>query len=158
MATVLVTCSCGWQISSFIIVVGALALTGHSGAVRAAEIQSERGAVEQCGAHSEAGMPECLAKMSYESSTALKHAEAQAIAALSKWDEDAKYVNLAKEKLKASSKAYERYRDAQCAFASSLGGGAIGNALEMRRLSCLVGMNARRIKQLDADSSTLPAR
>ena len=119
------------QISNLIIVVGALALPGHSGAVRATEIQSERGALEQCGAHSEAGMRECLAKMSHESSTALKRAEAQAIAALSKWDEDAKYVNLAKEKLRASSKAYEQYRDAQCAFASSLGGGAIGYALEM---------------------------
>lgn len=146
------------QISNLIIVVGALALTGHSGAVWAAEIQSERGALEQCGAHSEAGMRECLAKMSYESSTALKRAEAQAIAALSKWDEDAKYVSIAKEKLKASSKAYEQYRDAQCAFASSLGGGAIGNALEMRRLSCLVGLNAARTKQLSTDSSTLPAR
>jgi uncharacterized protein YecT (DUF1311 family) len=146
------------QISNFIIVVGALALAGHSGAVWAAEIQSERGAVEQCGAHSEAGMRKCLAKMSYESSTALKHAEAQAIAALSKWDEDAKYVNLAKEKLRASSKAYEQYRDAQCAFASSLGGGAIGNALELRRLSCLVGLNAGRTEQLKTDASPLPAK
>ncbi len=146
------------QISNFIIVVGALALQGYSGALWPTEIRSEPGALEQCGAHSEAGMRECLAKMSYETSTALKRAEAQAIAALSKWDEDAKYVNLAKEKLRASGKAYEQYRDAQCAFASSLGGGAIGNALELRRLSCLVGLNTERTKQLKTDASTLPAK
>lgn len=146
------------QISNLIIVAGALALQGFSGAVCAAEPQSERAALEQCGAYSEAGMRECLAKKSDESITALKRAEAHAIIALSKWDEDAKYVNLAKEKLRASSKAYEQYRDAQCAFASALGGGAIGNALELRRLSCLVGLNAGRAEQLDTQSSTLPAK
>lgn len=50
-------------------------------------------------------------------------------------DEDAKYIGLAKEKLRASSKAHKQYPDAQCAFTSSLGGGAIGNALELRRLA-----------------------
>jgi uncharacterized protein YecT (DUF1311 family) len=136
----------------------ALALSGLSGEVWSAELPSERGALEQCGAYSEAGMRECLAKKSHESTTALKRAEERAIVALSKWDEDAKYVNLAKEKLRASSKAYEQYRDAQCAFATSLGGGAIGNALEMRRLACLVGLNAGRTKQLNIDSSALPTK
>ena len=103
-------------------------------------------------------MRECLAKKSSESNAALKRAEKQAITALSKWDEDAKFINLAKKKLRASSKAYERYRDAQCAFASSLGGGAIGNALEMRRLSCVVGLNNERAKQLAKDASALPSK
>lgn len=48
--------------------------------------------------HSEAGMRVCLAKKFHESAAALKRAEEQAIVALSKRDEDAKYVNLAKEK------------------------------------------------------------
>jgi uncharacterized protein YecT (DUF1311 family) len=146
------------RIANLIVLAGALALQGLPGGVWAAELQSERAALEQCGAYSEAGMRECLAKKSRESTSALKRAEEQAIIALSKWDEDAKYVNLAKEKLRASSKAYEQYRDAQCAFASSLGGGAIGNALELRRLSCLVGMNTGRTKQLNTDSSALPPK
>lgn len=146
------------RISNLIVLAGTLALSGFSGAVRAAELQSERTALEQCGAYSAAGMRECLTKKSHESTTALRRAEEQAIAALSKWDEDAKYVNLAKEKLGASSKAYAHYRDAQCAFASALGGGAIGNALELRRLSCLVGLNAGRTMQLHTDSSALPVK
>jgi uncharacterized protein YecT (DUF1311 family) len=146
------------QILDRILLAGAFALPGLSGGVWAAELQSERAALEQCGAYSEAGMRECLAKKSHESATSLKLAEEQAIAALSKWDEDAKYVNLAREKLRASSKAYEQYRDAQCAFASALGGGAIGNALELRRLSCLVGLNTGRVKQLNTDLAALPAK
>jgi uncharacterized protein YecT (DUF1311 family) len=115
-------------------------------------------AFRQCGADSESGMRECLAKKSQESNTALKRSEQQAMAALSKWDEDARFINLAKEKLRASSKAYGQYRDAQCAFAVSLGGGAIGNALELRRLSCLVGLNIARANQLNANSSELPSK
>lgn len=103
-------------------------------------------------------MRECLAKKSDESNAVLRRAEEQAIAALSKWDEDAKFINLAKNKLRASSKAYERYRDAQCAFAAALGGGAIGNALEMRRLSCLIGLNIERAKQLTSAASALPSQ
>ena len=57
-----------------------------------------------------------------------------------------------------TSKAYAHYRDAQCAFAASLGGGAIGNALELRRLSCLVGLNNGRAKQINTDSSELPPK
>ena len=41
------------QISSFIIVVGALSLQGYSGVVWATEIQSERWSRERCGAHSD---------------------------------------------------------------------------------------------------------
>ena len=100
-----------------------------------------------------AGMWDCLAQKSRESGAALKRAEEQAIAALSKWDENAKFIHLAKEKLRASSKAYERYRDAQCAFAASLVGGAIDNALDMRRLSCLISLNNECAKQLHADAS-----
>lgn len=146
------------QIANIIVLAGALALQVVSAPIWASELESERGALEQCGVYSEAGMRECLAKKSHESAAALKRAEEQAIVALSRWDEDEKYVNVATEKLKASSKAYVHYRDAQCAFETSLGGGAIGNALELRRLSCLVGLNAGRTKQLNTDSSALPAK
>ena len=142
------------RISNLIVLAGALALADFSGKVWATELESEQAALEECGAYSQAGMRECLAKKSDESHAALKRAEEQAIAGLSKWDEDAKFIARAKEKLRASSK----YRDAQCAFATSLGGGAIGNALEMRRLSCLIGLNIERAKQLTNDASTLPSK
>ena len=92
------------------------------------------------------------------SNAALKRAEEQVAAAISKWDEDAKFIDLAKKKLRASNKAYEQYRDAQCAFAYSLGGGAIGNALEMRRLTCRIELDIGRIKQLNTDMSALSTK
>ncbi|SEO19843.1 Protein of unknown function [Duganella sp. CF517] len=145
------------RISNLIVLTGALALPIFSENVWATELESEQAALEECGAYSQAGMRECLAQKSRESGAALRRAEEQAIAALSTWDEDAKFIHLAKQKLRASSKAYERYRDAQCAFAASLGGGAIGNALEMRRLSCQVGLNNARSKQLNTDLAALPS-
>jgi uncharacterized protein YecT (DUF1311 family) len=146
------------QVANLIVLTGALALPTLSGGVWAAEVEGALGALEQCGAFPEAGMRDCLAKKYQESTTALRRAEGQALVALSKWDEDAKYISLAKGKLSASSKAYQLYRDAQCAFAYSLGGGAIGNALELRRLSCLVGLNSERTKQLLAGVSELPSK
>ena len=146
------------RISNLIILACTLGWPYFSNGVRAAELQNERAALEQCGAFSEAGMRECLAKKARESAAGLRRAEERAIAALSRWDEDARFINLAKEKLKASSKAYAHYRDAQCAFAASLGGGAIGNALELRRLSCLVGLNNGRTQQINADASELPPK
>lgn len=146
------------RILNLIVLAVALALPDFSRKIWAAELESEQAALEECGAYSQAGMRECLAKKSSESNAALKRAEKQAIAALSKWDEDAKFINLAKEKLRVSSKAYEQYREAQCAFAASLGGGAIGNALEMRRLSCLIGLNNEHAGQLTKDASALPSK
>jgi len=103
-------------------------------------------------------MRACLEGKSQESATALKQAENNAIDTLSKWDENAKYIFLAKQRLTASSRAYEQYREAQCAFASSTGGGAIGNALELRRLSCLIGLNMRRAEQLRTTMANLPTK
>ena len=53
-----------------------------------------------------------MEKKSNESNVAPGRAEKQAIAGLSEWDEDVKFVDLAKEKLIESSNAYEQYRDA----------------------------------------------
>ncbi|WMD20879.1 lysozyme inhibitor LprI family protein [Achromobacter seleniivolatilans] len=94
------------------------------------------------------GVRECLEKKAAGSEVELKDAEEKAVDVLSKWDEDAKYVNQAKAKLKASNRDFITYRDAQCAFASSLGGGAIGNALAMRRFACVAELNGRRALQL----------
>lgn len=146
------------RISNVIVLLGALALPNFFDKVWAGELQCESTALEECGANSQAGMRECLTKKSRESQAALRRAERQAVAALSKWEEDERFIKLAKAKLIASSKAYEQYRDAQCALAYTLGGGAIGNALELRRLSCLVELNRARTKQLNADLSALPSK
>ena len=91
-------------------------------------------------------MRECLEKEPRVSNAALKRAEEQAAAAISKWDENARFINIAKKKLGASNKTYEQYRDAQCASASSLGGGAIGDAIKLRRLSCFIELDSGREK------------
>ena len=103
-------------------------------------------------------MHDCLEKKARESDKTLKDAERNAVNALAKWDEDASYISQAKTKLHSSSKAFERYREAQCAFAASMGGGAIGKALDMRRLACIAELNDRRSEQLRAAVSDLPRR
>jgi hypothetical protein len=142
------------QIRAFIVLAAVIAAPYR---LMAAEVPKP-GALEECGAYSQAGMRECLAKKSRESAFALKQAESKAVAAIAKWDEDAKYVALAKEKLKASDAAFERYREAQCALAASLGGGAIGNALEIRRLACVTDLNRLRAESVSAAATALPSR
>jgi len=101
-------------------------------------------------------MRDCLAKKAHESEQALKQAEKDVSAVLSKWDEDTKYINFAKKKFAASEKAFAKYREEQCAFAASLGGGAIGNTLDMGRLACVAELNSRRAEQLRNAVTDLP--
>lgn len=119
---------------------------------------SERALREECSVFSEAGMRDCLAKKAENSQKALRQAEGKVAGTLPKWDEDMKYVSQAKAKLAASNKEFTKYRDTQCAFASSLGGGAIGNALDMRRLACIAELNNRRAEQLRDAVSDLPLK
>lgn len=146
------------RIEFSILILSGLVLAGAPGRTVAADLQGESTVLEQCGAFSEAGMRDCLATKVAASSAALQRAEDQTFVALSKWDEDAKYVVSAQGKLRASSKAFAQYREAQCAFTSSLGGGAIGNALEIRRLACVAGLNAVRAQQLDANAVSLKSK
>lgn len=112
-----------------------------------ANVQSERELRNECSGEI-TGVRECLQKKAEESEVELKDAEKKAVDVLTKWDEDAKYVNQAKAKLKASNRDFVKYRESQCSFASSLGGGAIGNALAMRRFACIAELNSRRAFQL----------
>ena len=121
-------------------------------------VLGERALREECSALSQAGMRDCLAKKAETSQEALRQAEKKVAGTLSKWDEDRKYINQAKVKLAASNKDFAKYRDAQCAFASSLGGGAIGNALDMSRLACVSELNDRRAEQLRDAVSDLPLK
>ncbi|MCA8038012.1 DUF1311 domain-containing protein [Burkholderia arboris] len=120
-------------------------------------VQSERELRGEC-SYEITGVRECLQRKQDVSEVELKRAEEKVRAAFAKWDEDAKYVNLAKVRLAASQKAFVKYRTAQCAFASSLGGGAIGNALEMQRLACVAELNNRRAAQLRDAVSDLPLK
>lgn len=141
-----------------LLLVGTLGLGALPHKVRAAELQIEHASLQQCGAYSQAEMRACLKKASDESNERLRHAEKQAFSALAGWDEDAKFVDLAKKKLQASSKAHQQYRDAQCAFVSALAGGAIGHAVELRRISCIIKLNVERTQQLKTESATLPLK
>jgi uncharacterized protein YecT (DUF1311 family) len=120
--------------------------------------QTGRELVDECYAYSESGARECLTKNFQKTSGALKAAEDKAMAVLSTWDEEPKYITAAKEKLKASNAAFKQYREAQCAFSYSLGGGAIGNALNMRRLACQIEQNSKRIAELSVAVSPLPQK
>jgi len=119
---------------------------------------NERALREECSAFSQAGMRDCLAHKAESSQRALKKAEKSAAAALSRWDEDSRYRQQAQARLAASQKAFVQYRDAQCRFAYSLGSGAIGNALEMRRLACLAELNGGQASRLDDALSDLPLK
>lgn len=121
-------------------------------------VVGERALREECSAFSQSGMRDCLVKTAETSQKALRQAEEMVAGTLSKWDEDSKYVSLAKARLAASSKEFARYRDAHCAFSLSLGGGAAGNALDMRRLACVSELNNRRAQQLRDAVSDLPLK
>ncbi|WP_237718339.1 lysozyme inhibitor LprI family protein [Cupriavidus sp. BIS7] len=121
------------------------------------DILSERALRAEC-SYEITGVRECLQEKQRASEANLKHAEKQAGASLDKWDEDPRYVKAAKARLVASRKPFIEYREAQCAFASSLGGGAIGNALEEQRLACVAELNNTRAEQLREAVSDLPVK
>lgn len=118
-------------------------------------VADEKALRDECSAFSQAGMRECLAKHVTSSEQALKAAEGKLKAALSRWDEERRYVGVAGAKYSASVHAFERGRDAQCAFAAALGGGAVGNALEIRRLACVAASNYLRASQLESSVAGL---
>ncbi|UZR27350.1 lysozyme inhibitor LprI family protein [Methylococcus mesophilus] len=130
------------------VLISAVGVIGLSGDSSGGELQDSLGVRQECSVYSEAEMRICLLKKAGESETKLKEAEDYVLGRLAKWDEDTKYVALAKAKLMASSLAFVRYRETQCAFAESLGGGAVGNGLAMLRLGCVFELNIRRAEQL----------
>ena len=97
---------------------------------------------------SEAEMTECLKAKALKSQKELQNTEKKLIKILSEWDEDPSNINIAKANLTAANKEFIKYRDAQCKFNYSLGGGAIENALEMRLFACIAELNNRRNQQL----------
>lgn len=122
------------------------------------DVPKKRSALEECKVFSQASLRECLTRKSRESTNALKVVDEKTIIALTRWDEDEKYISSAKERLAASTKAFAQYRQAQCAFAASLGGGAIGSALELRRLACIADLNNERAASLLSTVAGLPTK
>ncbi|GAB2878891.1 hypothetical protein GCM10027093_12850 [Paraburkholderia jirisanensis] len=121
-------------------------------------VLDERALREECSAYPEAGMHDCLANKAAESQKALKNAENVVANALSRWDEDPKYVGLAKARLAASQQDFVKYRQSQCDFATSLTGGAAGNSHEIKRLACVAELNNRRAAQLSDSIVDLPLK
>ena len=105
---------------------------------------------------SEAEMTRCLKAKALKSQKELQNTEKKMIKILSEWDEDPSNINIAKANLTAANKEFIKYRDAQCKFNYSLGGGAIENALEMRLFACIAELNNRRNQQLIDLMSGMP--
>ena len=105
---------------------------------------------------SEAEMTRCLKAKALKSQKELQNTETKLIKKISEWDEDHSYINIAKANLTAANKEFIKYRDAQCKFNYSLGGGAIENALEMRLFACIAELNNRRNQQLIDLMSGMP--
>lgn len=139
---------CGWLMIS--------AASASAQAVPAGA-PTEREIREAC-SFDAAGVRECLQKKLSDSEATLKSAETTMAAAIDQWDTEPKFSKLAKQKLSEASGGFAKYRAAQCAFAASLGGSAIGNALEMRRLACAAELNLRRAEALTASAAELPGR
>jgi uncharacterized protein YecT (DUF1311 family) len=113
---------------------------------------------EDCGAHSQADMRTCLEKKSTASAVMLDQAMQDAASALGRWDEDAAIRASAGTALQASSKSFIQFRQAQCNFVAALGGGAIGNALTLRRLACMAALNEFQAATLRHAVESLPGR
>ncbi|MFP5390974.1 MAG: lysozyme inhibitor LprI family protein [Gammaproteobacteria bacterium] len=112
--------------------------------------------VQVCSAHSQAGLRDCLVAQLKESGEVLARAEAQAGKDLAAWDEDARYIRQAQNRLKAAGSAHARYVQSECAFAAALVGGAAGNASEQRRMACVIRLNTARARQLAESTGALP--
>jgi Lysozyme inhibitor LprI len=130
-----------------------LVIAGSTGVVL-----DERSLREECSAFSQAGMRDCLARRVEESQKALTRAEQRVVNALSNWDEDKKYIDLAKSRFGISSTRFNSYRKDQCEFFASLTGGAAGDAHEIRRLACVAELNSRRAEQLRTAVANLPTK
>lgn len=147
------------RLKTMCVLAGALSLSNaHAHAVDRKKPDLVEEVLEECSHDSQAGMHDCLSKNVRESLKALASAEKKLAAAINRWDEQPKFVAKARAQLISSNAAYLNYRDAQCTFAYALGGGAIGNALELRSLACTFGLNTERATQLTRLASTLPRK
>lgn len=127
----------------------ALALTATASAIAS---------VEDCDAYSQADRLTCLGKAAAASEMELTQARTVLASTIDRWDEDAKYKAAARRHLDAADQAFAKHRTAHCKLQKSLGGGAVGNGLEMRRLLCVEALNTARAAQLSQMAKSLTQR
>lgn len=114
--------------------------------------------VQDCDAYSQADRLACLGKAAAASEIELKQARTALASAIDRWDEDAKYKAAARRQLDAADHAFAKHRTAHCKLQQSLGGGAVGNGLEMRQLRCVEALNSARAAQLSQMAKSLQQR
>ncbi|MDR5820188.1 lysozyme inhibitor LprI family protein [Caballeronia sp. LZ043] len=121
-----------------------------------AAVESDHDLRLACSDASQAGMRDCLTAKAAESESKLANAERDAARALSRWDEDDRYIRTAQENLARANRAFRQYRTAQCGLIASLSGGAAGNAHDIGQLSCVASLNTARADDLRHTISRLP--
>ena len=111
-----------------------------------------------CDDYSQAERLSCLQQAASASDAHLARARQKLLSAIASWDESAKYQTAAKQQLNRSEQAFTRLRLAQCQLQKALGGGAIGNGLEMRHLLCIAALNTERAALLERMAQGLAHR
>lgn len=114
--------------------------------------------IEACSGQSQADQRICLEATVKTGAAALAQAEQAALAAVARWDEDLRYRSAAGTSLQAANKSFVQFRLAECALAAALGGGAAGNARELRRLACVADLNHARTTHLRQQIADLAVR
>ncbi|WP_175537783.1 lysozyme inhibitor LprI family protein [Paracidovorax valerianellae] len=135
------------------------AASAAGGPARAPHAPTETALRDECSLEgSQADMRACLQRKNRESEKDLKLAQAAVLRAVAGWDEDARYTQLTKDRLAAASRSFVHYRAAECAFMKSIGGGAIGAALDLRHLACTAALNWQRTRSLHSSAQDLAQR
>jgi uncharacterized protein YecT (DUF1311 family) len=115
-------------------------------------------AVQDCSGFSQSEKKDCLAQNAIASEKMLTQAEQKIVSNFAKWDESPQFVNKARVAFTQSTKAFVQFRNAQCAYASALGGGSAGNTHEILRLTCVAELNSWRTEQLLNGIAKLPLK
>lgn len=120
-------------------------------------IQSEKELRDECSEEnfSMVDVRKCLEIKLQVSESSLKESEQAMRLALNAWDEETRYIKQAQTRLDKAEKSFIVFRKSHCEFAYSLGGGAIGNALDMERIACMAELNNTRAQQLNLMASDI---
>lgn len=114
--------------------------------------------VEDCDALSQAQRLGCLGRRVAASQEKLRQAEIVVVNRITHWDEDDRQVRQAGARLAAAKREFAKFRELHCEFVASLGGGAIGSAIEARRLICVADLNTARAASLRDAVAELPLK
>lgn len=98
----------------------------------------------------------CVNQSLKESEILLKDTQVEALQKLDQWDEELPYKMQSKKALLLSNEQFIHYREKECYFFQTLGGGAIGHALNLRRKGCEYNLNIERVQKLKNKLDQLP--